>query len=234
MVAPKARVVGSLRRNIAPATPSATTIAATRVGTSQRRGGGGAVAGRRTPNPSIGFSLGGNLTLKYLGEKQSQILSVKKAVVFSVPLNLYSSCVQISKNQNWIYSHRFLTSLKNKVIKKANYFNELDTKGLSKIKTLIDFDNQITGPIHGFKNAIDYYERCSSIRFIDKISLPTMIINAQNDPFLSKDCYPQEQTINNSNLNFQYPNRGGHVGFTEFNRNGLYWSEQQTLGFLKS
>jgi len=180
----------------------------------------------------IGFSLGGNLTLKYLGENRSRPSALKKAMAFSVPMNLHTSCLEISKPSNRIYSNRFLKSLRKKVILKARSFPELDARALNKIKTLSEFDDQYTGPIHGFKNAIDYYEQCSSIRFVNDITIPTKIISALNDPFLSVDCYPTQLLQEHPWVQFESPQHGGHVGFAQFNKNGLYWSEQQALEFF--
>lgn len=182
----------------------------------------------------VGFSLGGNLTLKYLGEQADQLNhKVKKSVVFSVPLNLRSSCEKISESSNWIYSQRFLKSLKKKVLEKSETMPEIDRKPLKKIKTLIEFDNIYTAPLHGYRDAFDYYEQCSAIRFLSYIQRPTLVVNALNDPFLSKDCYPD--TVSHSTyISFEYPKRGGHVGFAQFNKNGLYWSELRALQFIQS
>jgi uncharacterized protein len=179
----------------------------------------------------IGFSLGGNLTLKYLGER-SPYPEIKKAAVFSVPLNLYTSCLKISKPANWVYSERFLKSLKNKVIQKSRVLRDLDTKGIENIKTILEFDDRYTAPIHGFGNALNYYTQCSSIHFIDSITIPTLIVNAQNDPFLSEECYPIEQMKNHRLVKFENPQWGGHVGFSQFSKNGLYWSEERALEFF--
>jgi len=136
----------------------------------------------------VGFSLGGNLTLKYAGER-SLDARIKGVATFSVPMNLHTSCIQISKPSNWIYSQRFIRSLKKKVKGKAKLIPELDVAGLDSIDNLLDFDDQYTAPLHGFKNAIDYYQRCGAIRFIENIKVPTLIVNAKNDPFLSKECF---------------------------------------------
>ena len=193
-----------------------------------------ATSGKYTEINLIGFSLGGNLTLKYLGENREKTNLLKRAVTFSVPLELHTSCIQISKPGNWVYSQRFLRSLKKKVSDKARLWKELDTRGLSKVKTLIEFDDHFTGPLHGFKNAIDYYEKCSSIHFIKNINIPTLVISAKNDPFLSSECYPDESIKDNAFMKFEKPDFGGHVGFTQFNRNGLYWSEERAISFLQS
>lgn len=179
----------------------------------------------------IGFSLGGNLTLKYLGEQQPYP-ELKKAAVFSVPIDLHASCLKISKPSNWVYSNRFLKSLKGKVIQKSNTMAGLDIIGIEKIKTLIQFDDQYTAPLHGFLNAMDYYRKCSSLHFLDAVKIPTLLVNAQNDPFLSEACYPGTQLKNHPFIKFESPTYGGHVGFTQFNKNGLYWSEERALSFL--
>jgi uncharacterized protein len=182
----------------------------------------------------IGFSLGGNLTLKYIGENHNVHGSLNKIIAFSVPLNLHTSCLQISRPENILYSQRFLKSLRKKVLQKASQHKVLDIGPLSKIKTLLDFDDYYTGPIHGFKNALDYYEQSSAIRYIDTIQYPTLIVNALNDPFLSPECYPHKQLAHHKYVQLEVPERGGHVGFTQFNKNGLYWSEQRALAFLQS
>jgi predicted alpha/beta-fold hydrolase len=179
----------------------------------------------------IGFSLGGNMTLKYLGEKDPPP-EIKKTVVFSVPMDLHSSCLRISKPSNWIYSNRFLNSLKAKVIAKSPMWQELNVTDIHKIKTLIDFDDRYTAPLHGFLNAVDYYQQCSSIRFVESIKTPTLIVNAQNDPFLSDTCYPRHLLKDHAFVRFEDPGFGGHVGFAQFSKNGLYWSEERALSFM--
>lgn len=180
----------------------------------------------------IGFSLGGNLTLKYLGEGLAPI-EVKKATAFSVPLNLHTSCLELSKPANWVYTRRFLKSLASKVKAKAFQRKELNVEKLNRITTLLEFDDHFTGPIHGYRDAVDYYTQCSSIHFLSRITVPTLVVNAQNDPFLSPDCFPgsSEQT---PFISFEFPDRGGHVGFAQFDWNGLYWSESRALSFLEA
>ena len=182
----------------------------------------------------IGFSLGGNLTLKYLGEKGKQLsTTVKKAAVFSVPMDLHASCLKISSPSNWIYSNWFLKSLKLKIVQKSKLLPELSSHGIDSINTLFEFDDKFTAPIHGFKNAIDYYTQNSSVHFLKDITVPTLIVSAKNDPFLSKECFPMDNEIQNFNLTMNYPEFGGHVGFALFNQNGLYWSELRALEFIQ-
>jgi len=177
----------------------------------------------------IGFSLGGNLSLKYLGEGNVNT-AVKKAVVFSVPLELHTSCLEILKPSNWMYHYRFLKGLKAKVVEKAKHRSDLNVSQLDDIKTLIEFDDHFTAPIHGFANAIEYYKKCSSLYFLSEIRTSTLIVNAKNDPFLSPDCYPQLPV--GSSVKLETPARGGHVGFAQFGQNGLYWSELRAFDFI--
>ena len=179
----------------------------------------------------VGFSLGGNMTLKYLGERQVTD-SLKKAVVFSVPMDLRTSCEKISRPANRIYSNRFLKSLKGKILVKSRTRKELDISRLGRIRTLTEFDDCYTAPLHGFKDARDYYNQCSAIRFVKNINTPTLIINTLNDPFLSEECFPTTLLENHPSVNLEILSRGGHVGFTQFNKNGIYWSEQRALEFL--
>ena len=186
-------------------------------------------AGKRFENIYlVGFSLGGNLTLKYLGEKWAHP-QVRRAVTLSVPLNLYTSCLEISRPSNWIYTKRFLLSLSAKVKAKPALAQAVDVSKLDTLRTLLEFDDHFTGPLHGFAGAIDYYDRCSSIHALPHIRIPTLVINAQNDPFLSADCFPQQRY---DFVTLEYPQRGGHVGFTRFDRNGLYWSEIKAVSFV--
>jgi predicted alpha/beta-fold hydrolase len=178
----------------------------------------------------IGFSLGGNLTLKYLGEKREHA-KIHKAVVFSVPMDLRHSCEKISQPANFLYSRRFLKSLKDKVIRKSKLMDGIDIKGIETIKNLYEFDDRFTAPLHGFRSALHYYESCSSIYFLERIITPVLIVNAMNDPFLSKECYP---SLTHSVISTEYPERGGHVGFSQFTKNGLYWSEERALRFITS
>jgi hypothetical protein len=179
----------------------------------------------------VGFSLGGNLTLKYLGERGTAAPPrLQGAVAISVPLDLHGSCLEISRPANWLYAQRFLKSLKKKILDKAQRQPELSTNGLAQIRTLTDFDNQYTSVLHGFRNAIDYYHQCSSIRFIGQITRPVLLINALNDPFLSQRCFPHSTSF----VRTEYPNHGGHVGFSVFNQNGIYWSELRALHFIDS
>ena len=176
----------------------------------------------------VGFSLGGNLTLKYLGERgQNLYPEIQRAITFSVPLHLSSS----SKKIGWLYTRRFNRSLINKILEKSQRFPEfqIDISNIAKIKTLKDFDDAYTSQLHGFIDAEDYYERNSSLYFLDKINIPALIINAQNDPFLSEECFPFEKIKSMEKVYFQAPKMGGHCGFYPIDYQGVLWSEKRAL-----
>jgi uncharacterized protein len=179
----------------------------------------------------IGFSLGGNLTLKYLGENRELSKKIKKAVAISVPLHLESSSQKISSGTNILYSKRFLKTLKNKIINKSKVFPEAyPLHHIKDLKSLMDFDEHFTAPIHGFKNAKDYYTKNSSLYFLENIKIETLIINALNDPFLSKACFPYDLGQKLKQVYFDFPLIGGHVGFRT--KTGEYWSEKRTFEFI--
>lgn len=180
----------------------------------------------------VGFSLGGNLSLLYLGKSTPDPI-IRKAVVFSVPCDLKGSSIELKKSINSIYMKRFLVLLHEKIKAKMKLFpDQINDNGYERIKDFKGFDDRYTAPIHGFKNAYDYWEKCSSKPHIPKIKIPTLIVNALNDPFLSNSCYPQKEALENPNISLCMPASGGHVGFIDFNRENLYWSEQVTVDFL--
>jgi predicted alpha/beta-fold hydrolase len=174
-----------------------------------------------------GFSLGGNLSLKWLGEKGEKASPfIRKAIAFSVPLHLSSSSQQLTRWENSLYTHRFLQTLLTKVTEKsARYPQDITPAMLNSIATLYDFDDVITGPLHGFKDAEDYYEQNSSLYFLDGIRVPTLLVNAKNDPFLSKECLPIG--FKSDYVQIELLNQGGHCGFFPRAYRGKTWSEER-------
>jgi len=183
----------------------------------------------------VGFSLGGNLLLKYLGDGIFTIpLNVKCAVAISAPVDLYSASERLHSKDCYFYAKRFLYLLKQKVKAKHRLRpDEIDTEPLRRIKTLRDFDNYYTAPIHGFKDAEDYWKQCSSLPYLKKIDIPTLILNAADDPILGKKCYPKHEANINSKLTLLLPRYGGHVGF--YTPDSHYtWAEKQALSFVSN
>ena len=184
----------------------------------------------------VGFSLGGNVILKYLGEsgEQSHPL-VRKAAVFSVPCDLAACSLNMELPSNRIYLKRFLRMLGDKVRMKMRVMpDKIDDSALRNIKTFKEYDDRYTAPIHGFADAFDYWTKSSSRQFLSSISIPTLLVNAADDPFLPDECYPREEAANSAKLQLEIPSHGGHVGFVAFNDGGQYWSETRAVNFLST
>ncbi|GHC43396.1 YheT family hydrolase [Ulvibacter litoralis] len=180
----------------------------------------------------IGFSLGGNLVLKYLGEQKNLPKQVKKGVAISTPINLRGSLEALEKRRNLVYSTTFILDLRKKYKRKmARFPKRMTPKTYRKITSLFKFDNLYTAPAGGFKDAYDYYEKSSSLPYLKHITVPVLILNALNDSFLSPDCYPYKIASESEHVFLETPKYGGHVGFHI--NNHLYYSEQRTLAFLK-
>ncbi|MCF0053901.1 alpha/beta fold hydrolase [Dyadobacter sp. LJ53] len=183
----------------------------------------------------IGFSLGGNLTLKYLGESGVNLnRRIKNALVFSVPMDLRACSLSIIQPENKVYMHRFLNTLKPKVNAKAAFFpDRININDQKLVLTLYDFDHIFTAPLHGFNGADHYYEQCSSKFFIKDIAIPTMIINAKNDPIVPFSSLPLEELKAHAQVSLVATPDGGHCGFRPARlKNGVYWSEERALEFL--
>jgi predicted alpha/beta-fold hydrolase len=182
----------------------------------------------------VGFSMGGNQNLVYLGQQGSKAVgTISKICVFSVPCHLKSSAEKLAHRHNKIYMKRFLYFLHKKIKMEMEIFPGLiDDKEFHLVKTFKDFDDRYTAPIHGFEDAEDYWQKCSSFSFISGIKVPVLIVNALNDPFLADECFPYKEVENNPFVELETPKSGGHVGFPSFNNNGMYWSEKRAVAFL--
>ena len=182
---------------------------------------------------AAGFSLGGNALLKYLGE-QGKNTPIKKAVAVSVPVDLKASAETLSKGFNSIYLKRFLKRLKVKVRQKEKMFPDaIDYKKVYQANNFEEFDDVFTAPVHGFKNAEDYWLKCSSKQFLINIKQPSLIINALNDPFLTKKCYPYEECLKSDFVHLLTPKFGGHVGFPKLVE-GLNFYEKTIVDFFEN
>jgi predicted alpha/beta-fold hydrolase len=184
----------------------------------------------------LGYSMGGNITLKYLGENSEIPLNIRGAIAISVPCDLEGSSNTLSNWHNAIYLNRFMITLKKKALLKLQKFPNcgLNEEAIINAKTFRDFDNAVTAPLFGYKNAHDYWTKCSSKQFLEGIKQPTLIINALDDSFLSESCYPFEGAKNHKNLTFEVPKYGGHVGFntSPFGKD-LLWSENRILQYIQ-
>lgn len=183
----------------------------------------------------VGFSMGGNITLKYLGDYSNDLPNeTKSAIAISTPLHLSDSADSLENGFNKIYSKHFIWSLAQKVKQKKQQFKHYqpDLVQFYKMNTIREFDNLFTAPLNSYKDANDYYNHCSSYFILDKIKVPTLIINAQNDPFLEGRCYPTDLLEDNKTVHLESPDFGGHVGFRS--KDEVYWSERRVLDFIES
>ena len=180
----------------------------------------------------VGFSLGGNLTLKWLGEQGAGIdPRVVAGAGVSVPVDLASSSETMEVWSRRIYMLRFMRSLSGKVAAKADQFDaDLDLEAIRAARTFRQFDGLFTAPVHGFGSAEDYWARASSLPGLPDIGIPTLLLNALDDPFLGPTCFPAEAALVNPNLTLLMPSHGGHVGFMQ--RGGVFWSEDVVGRFL--
>ncbi len=177
-----------------------------------------------------GFSLGGNVILKYLGERSDIHTAIKAVSVISVPCYLAGSAKEIVKFKNFPYAVNFKYYLLKKLRQKQLQFpDKISVKEINKIRNLIDFDHAYTSKAHGFEDAFHYYEQSSSLNFLGNIDRPTLLINALNDSFLSHECYPVKDAKENPDLFLEMPNYGGHVGFYG-KRN--YYTEIRSVDFF--
>ena len=185
----------------------------------------------------VGYSLGGNLTLKYLGEYADRISDkVIGGIGISVPIDLTSSGSQMALRKNKIYMEEFLKTLRLKALEKAHKFPEykLDKDKLFKAKVFKDFDSLYTAPVFGFSSPEDYWEKASSKPYIPNIKKPTYLITSLDDPFLSEECYPYEEARQMDNFHLLVTKYGGHVGFiSSFKQQENRWVDLKIVQFLQ-
>lgn len=190
--------------------------------------------GRHSCLALVGFSLGGNIVLKYLGERGSNApRAIHAAVAFSVPCDLYASALQMSRPSNMLYMVRFLKSLHEKILAKKDLFpGQVDDNGYHRIRDFVEFDDRYS-PLNGFAGAMDYYGKSSSKALLASITIPTLLVNALDDPFLPPSCYPRDEAAANPFLTLEMPRAGGHVGFVSLHSRH-YWSETRCVEFLST
>lgn len=165
----------------------------------------------------VGVSLGGNVMLKWLGEQGDQLPSlVRGAVAVSTPFDLARSSRAIGSGFARVYEWNFLRSLKRKAAEKLRQYPDVcAVNSLNAVSSMWVFDDRFTAPLHGFADAADYYDRSSSIRFLDSIRCPTLLLSAYDDPFYTPDLLTDVRHIaeGNPHLSVEFHARGGHVGF---------------------
>jgi uncharacterized protein len=186
-----------------------------------------------TPLVAIGASLGGNVLLKWLGENPEQQI-VAAAAAFSVPFDLAAGARHVSR----FYVARFLRSLNRKVIDLVARFPEMrdriDLAATLRARNFVEFDDAATAPLHGFASADEYYAKSSSLQFLSRIKTPTLILNAEDDPFLPREALERARAAASPAVEFRTTKCGGHTGFIA----GAvpwrceYWAEEMIVEWL--
>lgn len=180
----------------------------------------------------IGFSLGGNLVLKYLGEQVYELPeNLGRGVAISAPVHLHNASLELLRPHNFAYQIRFIISLWSKAIAKKKQFPEQVKLPLWKMWNLYRFDEYFTAQIYGYADAKDYYDDNASLQFLETLERPAMLINSYDDPFLGELCYPIDIAERSENFHLLTTEYGGHVGFAEGGKN-RNWFKEKSLSFL--
>jgi predicted alpha/beta-fold hydrolase len=181
---------------------------------------------------AVGVSLGGNALLRWLGESQQQAAIIDGACAISAPLDLAGGGAALSRGVNMLYTRMFLQTLKPKCLLKLQQFPDLfDRHAMLGARDLYEFDNVVTAPLHGYRDTEDYWHRASAIHILDDITVPTLVLNARNDPFLPAHHLPRSAA---PRVTLEYPDHGGHVGFANGRLPGkLDWLPRRIVGFLE-
>ena len=180
----------------------------------------------------VGYSKGGNISMKYAGEKSVNIPpEIKKIIAISSPTDLQGSVDVMGKSG--FYTERFKTKLLKFLHNRSELIDSQVLKEIPKMKYLDDITDNYIAPLHGFKDGRDYYEQCAAMPLINKIKVPTLILNAKNDPVLSESCAMLDVAKTSDYVFSEFPQQGGHCGFYEPNTDGIYWGDRRMIEFIK-
>ena len=183
----------------------------------------------------IGFSLGANLALKFVGEQGAAARNwVETAVTISPPFDMKKSSDLLGRGISRLYTYYFLTSLRPKVRAKAALLESVvDLEQVLAARTFRELDNVCTAPLNGFRDADDYYEKCSTAQFLPHIQVPTLLLRALDDPLFAPDDVPYDVISANNCLTVGITPQGGHMGFVEGHPGRFNcWAEQEATRFL--
>jgi len=183
----------------------------------------------------VGFSMGGNITLKYVGTGGENLPpQVRAAVAFSAPCDIRAGSDVLDRWGNWIYKARFLSFLKKKIRQKAiQYPGRLDVSKLKRVKRWYDFDEHFSAPICGFASADEFHQQASAKNFVGGTRIPTLLVSALNDPILTPECFPVEIAREHPFLHLELTSGGGHCGFQVREGGEFSWAEKRALEFVE-
>lgn len=185
------------------------------------------------PLTAVGFSLGGNALLNLLG-RTGGARGLAAATVVSVPYDLEASAEALDRGVGRLYGHRFLRTLREKAREKAQRFPGVVAPEAAEARTIREFDDRLTAPLHGFSDAADYYARCSARRFLGAVELPVLLIHSRDDPLAPGASVPMETIRRRDNLDLELTTRGGHLGFLArgYGRGPDGWLEQTLSRYI--
>jgi predicted alpha/beta-fold hydrolase len=166
-----------------------------------------------TPISIIGYSLGGNILLKWLGETENYPEKLTACAAVSVPFDLHKVTHRLSTGFSRVYQFAMLKKMQRSIRQKyASISCELDIEEIVRMKTFREVDHAFTAPVHGFEGVDDYYEKTSSRGFLKHVDFPTLILHASDDPFMTEDTVPEEHELS-EHITLELAHKGGHVGF---------------------
>lgn len=182
----------------------------------------------------VGYSMGGNITLKYLGVHGHRLTDrIRGGVAISAPTDLRASAGLLDLPSNRFYRNRFMKKLLVKIALKAQMFpGRLDMSKIQQVKQWKDFDDFFSAPINNYRDADDFYAQASAVNFMPDITVPTLLLNAQNDPLLSPECSPEKLARDHPHVFLETPRTGGHVGF-QIPRDSYTYAERRALWFAQ-
>lgn len=183
---------------------------------------------------AIGYSLGGNILLKWLGET-NQHNPLKAAIAVSVPFELHKAADRIQQGFSRIYQWYLLRCVRERLLQKFQQVAvPIDTSGLSTVQNIRDFDNQYTVPLHGFSSVDEYYTTSSSRQYLRSIRIPTLLVHSKDDPFMTEDVIPSSEELS-AYVKLEITESGGHVGFVAGNVpwRPHYWLEERAPEFFR-
>jgi predicted alpha/beta-fold hydrolase len=188
------------------------------------------------PLVAFGGSLGGNVLLKWLGENPGQT-RIAASVAVSTPYDLLAGARMLERGSGRLYGANFLTTLKPKALSVLKRFPELsgrlEERKIRRARTLMEFDEVATAPLHGFAGAEDYYAKSSSLAFLGRITAPTLCLSALDDPFLPPSAVAAAEAEASRAVEFVIPVRGGHLGFVEGSPwKPRFWAEGTAIEWL--
>ena len=193
----------------------------------------------RLPDIAVaGYSLGGNLALRLAGDYGTETPQELRAVIAVSPTMHLGACVEaLERRSNLIYEWNFVRSLKRRMKRKGRAWpDRFDLSRLDGVRTVREFDERFTAPSHGFRDADDYYHRASSLRVIDRVQVPTLILCAEDDPFVPPSQFEDPAIWANPHVDVQLTRHGGHCGFYSPASTGFdgYWAEQRIVDFTRA